>query len=208
MTIGPHTGSKDSSRARRKLSLLQLAQDLGNVSKACRILGYSRQHFQRDSPQLPSALRRGAARPARGAKEPHPKRVAPPIEKAILAQGSSLRPTELSEEQIQAPERFDPEFRERHIEVHATGLVVAVDTFFAGTLKDVGEIYIQTVLDCFSLFVCARLHTSKMPVTAVQILGEAGCQVITVCGRPEMGEYGFGTESVAVWSGTVVCPAS
>ena len=31
--------------ARRKLSLLQLAQELGNVSKACRIVGYSRQHF-------------------------------------------------------------------------------------------------------------------------------------------------------------------
>ena len=27
---------------RRKLSLLQLAQELGNVSKACRITGYSR----------------------------------------------------------------------------------------------------------------------------------------------------------------------
>ena len=25
--------------------LAQLAQELGNVSKACRILGYSRQHF-------------------------------------------------------------------------------------------------------------------------------------------------------------------
>ncbi len=31
--------------ARRKLSLLQLAQELGNVSKTCRIVGYSRQHF-------------------------------------------------------------------------------------------------------------------------------------------------------------------
>ena len=31
--------------ARRKLSLLELAQDLGNVSKACRIMGYSRQQF-------------------------------------------------------------------------------------------------------------------------------------------------------------------
>ena len=28
--------------ARRKLSLLQFARELGNVSKACRILGYSR----------------------------------------------------------------------------------------------------------------------------------------------------------------------
>lgn len=29
--------------ARRKLSLLELAADLGNVSKACRVMGYSRQ---------------------------------------------------------------------------------------------------------------------------------------------------------------------
>jgi molybdenum-dependent DNA-binding transcriptional regulator ModE len=27
--------------ARRKLSLLQLAQELGNVSKACKLVGYS-----------------------------------------------------------------------------------------------------------------------------------------------------------------------
>jgi Helix-turn-helix domain len=31
--------------ARRKLSLLELASDLGNVSKACRVMGYSRQQF-------------------------------------------------------------------------------------------------------------------------------------------------------------------
>ncbi len=29
--------------ARRKLSLLDLAADLGNVSKACKVIGYSRQ---------------------------------------------------------------------------------------------------------------------------------------------------------------------
>ena len=80
------------------------------------------------------------------------------------------RKIKLTEEQIQALERFDPEFRERHIEVHATGELVAVDTFFAGTLKGVGKVYIQTVLDCFSRHVWARLYTSKMPVTAVQIL--------------------------------------
>ncbi len=49
----------------------------------------------------------------------------------------------------------------------ATGELVAVDTFFAGTLKGVGKVYIQTVLDCLSRFVWARLYTSKMPVTAV-----------------------------------------
>ena len=80
------------------------------------------------------------------------------------------RKIKLTEEQIQALERFDPEFRERHIEVHATGELVAVDTFFTGTLKGVGKVYIQTVLDCFSRHVWARLYTSKMLVTVVQIL--------------------------------------
>ena len=31
--------------ARRKLILLELATDLDNVSKACKLLGYSRQKF-------------------------------------------------------------------------------------------------------------------------------------------------------------------
>ena len=31
--------------ARRKLSLLELAAEMSNVSKACRIMGYSRQQF-------------------------------------------------------------------------------------------------------------------------------------------------------------------
>ena len=30
----------------------------------------------------------------------------------------------------------------------------------------------------------------------------------SVCGRPLVGKSGFRTESVAAWSGTVVCPAS
>ena len=29
--------------ARRKMSMLELAENLGNVSKACKIMGYSRQ---------------------------------------------------------------------------------------------------------------------------------------------------------------------
>ena len=240
--------------ARRKLSLLQLAQELGNVSKACRIVGYSRQHFDEIRRNFQVHGAEGLLDRLPGAKGPHPNRVAPPIEKAILAhalkhpthgaqrvadelmlrglQVSSggmrgvwarnklqtrhhrllrleetvrKRRIKLTEEQIQALERFDPEFRERHIEVHATGELVAVDTFFAGTLKGVGKVYIQTVLDCFSRHVWARLYTSKMPVTAVQILNnhvlpffeEHRVKVRTIlsdngreyCGRPDKHPY-------------------
>jgi transposase InsO family protein len=115
------------------------------------------------------------------------------------------RKIKLTEEQIRALERFDPEFRERHIEVPATGELVAVDTFFAGTLKGVGKVYIQTVLDCFSRHVWVRLYTSKMPVTAVQILNnhvlpffeKQGVKIRTIlsdngheyCGRPDKHPY-------------------
>jgi hypothetical protein len=50
--VSPHpTASQETDMttdvriAWRKLSLLELAQDLGNVSKACRLVGYSRQQF-------------------------------------------------------------------------------------------------------------------------------------------------------------------
>ena len=240
--------------ARRKLSLLQLAQELGNVSKACRIVGYSRQQFYeiRRSFQLHGAD--GLIDRLPGARGPHPNRVPAPVEEAILAhalehpthgaqrvadelmlrgiQVSSggvrgvwmrndlltrhhrllrleemvrKRKIELTDEQIQALERFDPEYRERHIKVGATGELWPWTPFFAGTLKGVDKVYIQTVFDCFSRFVWARLYTSKMPVTAVQILNnhalpffeEHDVKVQTIlsdngreyCGRPDKYPY-------------------
>ncbi len=71
--------------------------------------------------------------------------------------------------------------------------------------QGVGKVYIQTVLDCFSLYVWARLYTSKRPVTAVQILNshvlplfeEHGVKIQTVlsdngreyCGREDRHPY-------------------
>ena len=76
----------------------------------------------------------------------------------------------LSEEQIRLLERFSPELRERHIEAPHTGSVVAVETFFVGTLKGVGKVYLQTDIDCHSRYGWARLYPNKMPVTAVHLM--------------------------------------
>ncbi len=72
--------------ARRKLSLLQLAQELGNVSKACKIVGYSRQQFYeiRRNFQLYGA--EGLIDQLPGPKGPHPNRVSEEIEQAVLDQ--------------------------------------------------------------------------------------------------------------------------
>ena len=118
-----------------------------------------------------------------------------------LEETVSKRKIELTAEQIRLLERYSPEFRERHIETRHTGDLVAVDTFYAGSLKGVGRIYIQCVLDCFSRYAWARFYTSKLPVTAVQILNndvlpffeEHGARITTIlsdngreyCGRPD-----------------------
>lgn len=74
-----------------------------------------------------------------------------------------------------------------------------------GTLKGVGKVYLQTVLDCFSRHAWGRLYTSKLPLTAVQVMNndvlpffdEHGIRIHTVlsdigrefCGRPDQHPY-------------------
>ena len=244
----------DTKIARRKLSLLQLAAEMSNVSKACKIMGYSRQQFYeiRRNYQIYGAD--GLIDRLPGPKGPHPNRVDKAIEKAILdyslkhpthgclrvAQQLALegvqvssggvrgvwsrkklmtkserllrleqtvakRRIKLSDEQIRLLEKFSPEFRERHIDTHHTGELVAVDTFFVGTLKGVGRIYLQSVIDCHSRYAWGRLYTSKLPVTAVHVLNEDvlpvfeqhQVQIETIlsdngreyCGRPDRHPY-------------------
>jgi len=69
-------------------------------------------------------------------------------------------------------EQFSPEFSELQIETKHPGDLVVVDTFFVGTLKGVGRIYLQSVTDCHSRYACGRLYTNKLPVTAIHVLNE------------------------------------
>lgn len=240
--------------ARRKLSLLELAAEMNNVSKACRIMGYSRQQFYEIRRNYQTYGSQGLLDRLPGPKGPHPNRVDEPVEKAILAysldnpthgplrtaqqlnlQGVQVssggvrgvwgrhnilnrherllrlekavreQEVKLSDEQVRLLERFSPEFRERHIETRYTGDLVAVDTFFVGTLKGVGKVYLQTVIDCHSRYAWGRLYTSKLPVTAIHVLNEDvlpffekhKASVTTIlsdngreyCGRPDRHPY-------------------
>jgi len=69
---------------KRKLSLLQLAEELGNVSKACQIMGYHRDTFY----EVKKAFKVGGVaalvEERRGPKNPHPNRVSEEIEQEIL----------------------------------------------------------------------------------------------------------------------------
>lgn len=207
--------------ARRKLNLLELASDMENVSKACKLMGYSRQQFYEIRRNYQTFGSDGLLDRARGPKNPHPNRVSEELEKAILdyclefpthgslkvSQQLLLRGVhigvgairgvwqrnnlvskhqrllrlekhyreqniELTDKHIELLERFDPEFRERHIIAEHTGQLVAIDTFMVGNLKGIGKIYLQTVIDCHSRHAWGNLYTSKVPVTAVHVLND------------------------------------
>lgn len=70
--------------ARRKLSLLELAGELGNVSKACKLMGYSRQQFYEIRRNYQTYGADGLVDRLAGARSPHPNRAAPEVEQAVL----------------------------------------------------------------------------------------------------------------------------
>jgi transposase InsO family protein len=243
-----------SQSIKRKLSLLSLAEELDNVSKACRIMGYHRDSFY----EIRRAFQVGGVaalvEQKRGPRNPHPNRVSPEIEARIL-QYSLERPTHgaqrvanelrleglnvgctgvrgvwlrqeletrhkrllrlektaqdstfvLSEEQIRLLERHSVDFRCRHVEATRPGELLNQDTFYWGTLKGVGKVYVQVVVDVFCSLAFAKVYNSKMPITAADLLYDRvlpfyealGVPVGAVltdngrefCGRPETHPY-------------------
>ena len=239
---------------RRKLSLLHLAQELQNVSKACRIMGYHRDTFYEVRRAFQVGGVAALVEQRRGPRGPHPNRVAEDIEAKILAyalehptHGAQRGANELrlqnvnvgvsgvrgvwsrhdletrlkrllrlerhaqettfvvSEEQLRLLERHSVEFRCRHVEAGRPGELLNQDTFFWGTLKGVGKVYVQVVVDVFSSLAFAKVYTSKMPMTACDLLydrvlpfydalGVTIGAILTdngreFCGRPEAHPY-------------------
>jgi len=79
-------------------------------------------------------------------------------------------PVELTAEQAILIEKANPCFRERHVESSRPGELLAQDTFFVGTLKGVGKVYLQAIVDTYGSYAFGFLHTGKLPECAVAIL--------------------------------------
>jgi len=56
--------------------------------------------------------------------------------------------------------------------VRSTGYLVAQDTYYVGTIKGVGRIYQQTVIDTYSRVAFAKLYTSKHAITSADVLND------------------------------------
>jgi len=75
--------TQDEKLVRSKMSLLELAEFLNNVSEACRLQGFSRQHFY-DIKKLYKEGGMEALREKSRSKPNHKNRVAPEIEEAVV----------------------------------------------------------------------------------------------------------------------------
>jgi len=204
--------------AQKRLSLLQLAERLRNVSEACRRREVSRSQFYEykrafqelgieglvDRPPIPKScphetpvevrervIAVSLQRPARGAgkisdllrlegitvgvstvRNIWVKESLETKYKRLLRLEEEKNGVEvgLTEEQIRLLERANPCFRERKVESPYPGYLLSQDTFHVGTIKGVGRIWLQAVVDTFGSFAFGKLYTSKLPETAVDVL--------------------------------------
>ena len=206
---------------RNKLGLLNLAQELKNVSQACKMLGYSRDTFYRyrdlideggeialhdksrrkpnlknriDDATETSVVQMAFNFPAygqlrasnelrkngifispagvRGIWQRHGLEGFQKRLKALEAKSAEAGII-FTEAQIVALERkkFDDEAC-GEIETAHPGYLVSQDTFYVGTLKGVGRIYQQTVVDTYSKVAVAKLYNTKTPITAADVLND------------------------------------
>ena len=239
---------------KNKVGLLNLARELQNISKACKIMGVSRDTFYRYHEAQEQGGLEGLISKSR--KAPNLKnRVDSIIEKMIIdiayeqpawgqtraanelrLRGTSISPAGvrsvwlrnnlesfpkrlknvesisakegkvLTESQLIALEKKENEKEAcGEIETEHPGYLISQDTFYVGTIKGVGRIYQQTVVDTYSKVSFAKLYQMKTAISAADILNdkvmpffeEKNIPVLRVltdrgtefCGRPEDHEY-------------------
>lgn len=201
-----------------KLSVLELAKALGNVSEACRRRGMDRTSFYeykrrfqthglvglKDMPPIPHShpqttppetvnkiMSLSLEHPAWGCNRLSDMLrlenifISPVTVQNILnRQGLRTRydrflkletkvlseKIELNAEQVKYLERFNPVWRERHIESSRPGDLVAQDTFYVGRLKGVGQVYLQAVVDTYGSYAFGYLHTGHIPEQSAAVL--------------------------------------
>ena len=164
---------------KHKAGLLNLAAELGNISKACKMMGFSPDTFYRYQ----------AARDAGGVealfevsrRKPNLKnRVEEAIEVAVTAfaidfpaYGQTRASNELRKQGVFVSPSGVRSIWMRHDLASMKQRLRALEKLsYVGTIKGVGRIYQQTFGDTYSNWAAAKLHTTKAPITGADLLND------------------------------------
>ena len=126
------------------------------------------------------------------------------VSNELRKRGSFISPSGVRS--MQALERKqDDDVTHGEIETAHPGYLGSQDTFYVGTIKGVGRIYQQTLVDTYSKWAAAKLDTTKTPITAADLfndrvlpfMAEQGVGVLRTltdrgteyCGKPESHDY-------------------
>lgn len=205
-----------------RMGMLALAEELNNISAACRRAGISRSHYYEIKDAFEKFGAEGLA--PQGKRKPRmPNQTPPELEVQILEMteryptysylrisdqlklvGIGVSPSSvravwqrhgltlrihrllwleqktvasggiLTERQIRLLQKHrgrtaDPE---QHVEAPHPGYLLCQDTYFVGTIKGIGKIYMQSVVDAHCSLGFAKLYLSKVPMTAVDVLDD------------------------------------
>jgi len=231
-----------------KISILQLAHELGNISKACRKAGIARSSFYeikkayesfgraglepkvRRSPRMPNGYAEELVKKILDKTRQFPSysynRIADELRlEGVEVSGGGVRNVwirhnltrrlsrylwlekevsegraVMTEQSIKALGRLKrlKEATDQHVEAERPGELLSQDLYFVGTIKGVGKIYMQSVIDCSCSVGFARLCHNKLPIHSVAILHEHVLpfydrhelpvqSVLTDCGREYVG---------------------
>ncbi len=91
------------------------------------------------------------------------------LEQKTAAQGGILTERQIRLLQKHRGRTTDPE---QHVEAPYPGYLLCQDTYFIGTIKGIGKIYMQSVIDAHCSLGFAKVYLSKVPMTAVDVLDD------------------------------------